>query len=350
MKINFICHNLSGRGGVETVLVKVVNYLSHFYDISIILINIPQDERWLKKVSKKVNIVFPKHEGKVYILIYLLKFFLLADKDEKMIVLGVNLVRLAKTFKRILLKRYIVFSWIHFSLVNQNMFDPHNLLGADYHLAISSAIKQQMIDLGIPREKIFLILNPISRHTLVPTQLSNKRVRNLNLLYVGRTLFHGQKNLKELLDNLACLEPTSTLDVFGSSTKDEVNKCRNYAIHLGLKNQIMWHGWNDRPWDDITSMPFALVMTSTFEGLPMAMLEAMSRGIPVITTRFEGYDSVLKEGVNGYSYQIGDIQGFKDAVTKLQTRKLPPKQVSDSIDEFYSDNYFKKLIYVLNNC
>ncbi|MDN6052163.1 MAG: UDP-D-galactose--(glucosyl)lipopolysaccharide-1,6-D-galactosyltransferase, partial [Lactobacillus sp.] len=65
MKIKFICHKLVvGHGGIETVLVEVANYLSRFFDVSIVLVNMPHDKQWLSKFSKDVTVVLPKYQNK----------------------------------------------------------------------------------------------------------------------------------------------------------------------------------------------------------------------------------------------------------------------------------------------
>lgn len=46
MRLNFMCHYLSGNGGVETVLTDVLNYLSKDNDVTLTLTNEPENENW----------------------------------------------------------------------------------------------------------------------------------------------------------------------------------------------------------------------------------------------------------------------------------------------------------------
>ena len=87
-------------------------------------------------------------------------------------------------------------------------------------------------------------------------------------------------------------------------------------------------------------------MTSKFEGLPMVFLESISRGVPVISSQFDGYDDVVKEKINGFSYEPGNIDKLTKAIAKIKDIK-DKKKIQNSINEFYNDNYFAKLDNVI---
>lgn len=57
-----------------------------------------------------------------------------------------------------------------------------------------------------------------------------------------------------------------------------------------------------------------LLLPSVREGLPMAVLEAMSCGIPVVATRCSSLPELIEDGVNGYLCEIGDVDEFADKI------------------------------------
>ena len=64
----------------------------------------------------------------------------------------------------------------------------------------------------------------------------------------------------------------------------------------------------------------ALVMTSDFEGLPVILLEAMSRGcIPVVTKTESGMDELVQPGENGFLLPVGEVKSFCEALQKLSS-------------------------------
>ncbi|MGO8764909.1 MAG: glycosyltransferase family 4 protein [Limisphaerales bacterium] len=63
-----------------------------------------------------------------------------------------------------------------------------------------------------------------------------------------------------------------------------------------------------------------LLMTSDFEGLPVVLLEAMSRGcVPVATKIESGMGELVEHGENGFLLPVGDVAGFVATLKKLAT-------------------------------
>lgn len=72
--------------------------------------------------------------------------------------------------------------------------------------------------------------------------------------------------------------------------------------------------------DDVTALLPALsvfVLSSRFEGLPIAMLEAMAAGVPVVATAVGGIPEVVREGVEGFLVPPADPVALADAIGKV---------------------------------
>jgi glycosyltransferase involved in cell wall biosynthesis len=62
-----------------------------------------------------------------------------------------------------------------------------------------------------------------------------------------------------------------------------------------------------------------LIQTSDFEGLSLTLLEGMAAGcVPVVTDLRSGVREVVRDGENGYTIGVGDIDGFADRLALLQ--------------------------------
>ncbi|MEI2413146.1 glycosyltransferase [Ligilactobacillus salivarius] len=131
------------------------------------------------------------------------------------------------------------------------------------------------------------------------------------------------------------------LNIYG--TGNDLDKCKKYSEQLGIADKITWHGWTENLWEEIKERPTALIMTSKYEGLPMIMLESIARGIPVVSTKFAGYEDILKDGENSYTYSQGDINGLIRAMTDVANTSLSPECIKKSIENYYPEKYFKKL-------
>ncbi|PEG97618.1 UDP-D-galactose--(glucosyl)lipopolysaccharide-1,6-D-galactosyltransferase [Lactobacillus sp. UMNPBX9] len=335
-KLNFLCSELSGTGGTETILIKVLNHLIDNYEVTLTLSNIPEKREWLDKIDRKVKINIFKGNNNISKLLFILKLFLF-EKNTDYISLSPKMILLGSKIKKIFNKKYQIISWFHLSLANQDVFDTdHTLPCADGHLAISNVNRRELLNMGVTEERIRLIYNPTERNEILPQNCNNE----MRIFYAGRIVLGTPKNLRELLNGINNIDNVY-LDIYGGGP--DLEKGKELANNLGITDRIKWHGWTSKLWEEITERPDALIMTSNSEGFPMIMLEAISRGIPVITSNFDGYDSIIKEGINGYSYELGDIESMKKAIEKLRENKLSPEKVKDSISRFYSDSYFENL-------
>jgi glycosyltransferase involved in cell wall biosynthesis len=54
-----------------------------------------------------------------------------------------------------------------------------------------------------------------------------------------------------------------------------------------------------------------------FEGSSLVTLEAMAHGLPVIATRAGGIPDKVKDGVNGYLVNPGDVEALSGAIVKM---------------------------------
>jgi len=60
-----------------------------------------------------------------------------------------------------------------------------------------------------------------------------------------------------------------------------------------------------------------IISTSTWEGMPLALLEAMSEGLPIVASKVVGNRDVVDDGESGYLYPLGDTESAVDAIVKL---------------------------------
>ena len=58
-------------------------------------------------------------------------------------------------------------------------------------------------------------------------------------------------------------------------------------------------------------------MPSLQEGLPMALIEALATGLPVVCSKIRGHVDIVQHGKNGFLCDLNKPDSFADAVINL---------------------------------
>ncbi len=81
-----------------------------------------------------------------------------------------------------------------------------------------------------------------------------------------------------------------------------------------------------------------MVLTSLWEGLPRAVLQAMAAGVPVVATAVDGTPEAVRDGVSGFAVPPRDVQAFADRVVFLvqhpETAQEMGRRGSERVAEF----------------
>jgi glycosyltransferase involved in cell wall biosynthesis len=171
-----------------------------------------------------------------------------------------------------------------------------------------------------PRERLFVIPNGVeverygSREGVAATRGELGLAPDGRLLIVVAKLF-AQKGHAVLLDALAAtaLRPDDRVLLVGEGPEREGLELA--VRHRGLA-QVRFAG--NRP--DVPALLAAsdlFVLPSLWEGLPMALLEAMASGLPVIATDVAGSRQVVVPGESGILVPPGDAAALAGAMGEL---------------------------------
>lgn len=149
----------------------------------------------------------------------------------------------------------------------------------------------------------------------VEVKAERKEENKFRLVTAGRLI--EQKNHAMLVEAVSMLKdehPELCADIYGEgSLRGELtSKIEEY----GLAEKVRLCG-NVSDLHQRISDAGVFVMTSEFEGLSNALLEAMMLGIACITTDYPGVDEVIVDGQNGVIVPRGDVKSLADALRKL---------------------------------
>ncbi len=92
-------------------------------------------------------------------------------------------------------------------------------------------------------------------------------------------------------------------------------------VKEGLGKDFILTGWVDEVEHVMASFD-VLVLTSLWEGLPKVLPQAIVMGLPVVATRIDGNQEIVKEGVTGYLVNVHSPEEVADGIEKVYRGEL----------------------------
>lgn len=173
----------------------------------------------------------------------------------------------------------------------------------DLFLTCSNQLRDWFISNGVPSEKVLPVVNgpglifSDDDLKLKAKQLEGSKFeadRPLRAVFLGRLEY--QKGVDRLVDLIR--ETSETIDwrVIGKAIVGDDLSTGLSALGVDIEEPL-YDSHDIRAvfdWADI------MVLPSRFEGLPLVIIDAMSCGVPVITTNVGAVEEVVQNGENGY--------------------------------------------------
>ena len=119
-----------------------------------------------------------------------------------------------------------------------------------------------------------------------------------------------QKNqllLLKAFKRVVSIRPEYTLTIYGEGP--ERSLLEKYILDNNMTNVVNLPGSVKNVYDKIADAEI-FVMSSNFEGMPNALIEAMCLGLACVSTKVSGATDLIKDGVNGDLVDIGNEQSL----------------------------------------
>ncbi len=150
-----------------------------------------------------------------------------------------------------------------------------------------------------------------------PVSIDQKRDSNPNHKIVSVGRLEPQKNRRLLIEAFSDIQknhPEYTLHIYGEGSQE--NELKILIKELGINNAVTLHGNVSDVHRQIADAEM-FVLSSDYEGLSNALLEAMMMGLPCITTDCAGAKEAVEDGVDGIIIPIRDRKKMAEAMERL---------------------------------
>lgn len=168
------------------------------------------------------------------------------------------------------------------------------LRGCDRVTVFGEEARAGLVQRGLPPDRVFVLPHTVNTEVFK----SGPGSPDVDLIYVGN--LNRLKRVDLVLHALRQVHekrPGTTLLVVGDGPERQALEA--LAEELGLRQAVRFHGWSQRVVDQLWRAR-VFVSLSEAEGLPMAILEALCTGLPVVVTDVGAIHTVVRDGENGY--------------------------------------------------
>jgi glycosyltransferase involved in cell wall biosynthesis len=184
-------------------------------------------------------------------------------------------------------------------------------------VAISDSVYSYLIDIGVKNHKLKLIVNGIDYEGLRNKYSRPKPKHRLALVVLAR--LEPVKAINNLLRALSRIEQEGKLwdlRIIGDGSQRYV--LEKQARKLGILNKVDFVGVQQEPMRYLQDRS-AICIPSYREGLPIALLEALSVGLPAVVSDVSFLPAVVSNGKNGFVCKSGSVDSLMHCLHKLDS-------------------------------
>jgi glycosyltransferase involved in cell wall biosynthesis len=220
-------------------------------------------------------------------------------------------------------------------------------------VCVSDAVKESLQSLSLKLlTKTIRIYNPVFDDSMI--KLANKennpysKFSGINAVAVGRlSIQKDYRTMISAVKKIVQKEPDFFLHILGDG--ELFSELTLLVNELELENHIIFHGYIANPYPYLMHSDLFL-MSSLWEGLPNAMVEALALGTQVVSTDcIAGPNEILNQGQYGTLVPTKDIHQFSQAILSELSFERSKISLVERGRSFSVDNSAKAYIKLLRS-
>lgn len=356
--------SFSGNGGVEKMMVNLINQIATYAELKIDLLLIRDSSDFLKLLSPEVNqiklgsrhsasSIFPirryllnNHPDAILVAkeragkSALIARFLAGNSCKVVLRLGTNLSTAMQG--KSWLSRFFRFQSIRF-------FYPHfNAI-----VAVSQGVARDTQQIsGVLMDNIHVIRNPVITDKLLTlSQIPPAHpwlVEKTDPVILGIGRLTRQKGFDTLIRAFALINQTipSRLVILGDGNLRQ--QLVDLAIELGVGDRVDFPGFSDNPYSILRAADL-FILSSRWEGSPNALTEAMALGTQIVSTNCpSGPSELLQQGNIAPLVAVDDVEALAEAAIEVLRNPVDKVRIVSAVAEYHPEIAAKAYLSLLS--
>lgn len=316
MKMIILMNSLR-YGGANKILIDIANYMADNSSNEIIIVTYTKNSNFYNLNNRiRVSNVFTQydHLRKVRRLAQLIKLKRIVSKEKPDVVLVFsNIAKLLALYATIFTKTKLIIS----ERIDPYSYKPgkKRTMHLRYFLADGCVFQTQGAASYFPdsiQNKSIIIPNFIEE---LKYNISPISERNNEIAFIGRfDLKQKRQDIAIKAFNIVLDKyPEMQLSFYGDGP--DMEKVEKLALNLGISKNINFYGVVKNINESLLNSKL-FIMTSDFEGIPNALMEAMAIGLPVVSTNCSpgGAELLIDDGKNGLLVPTGNFEEMASAI------------------------------------
>jgi len=209
----------------------------------------------------------------------------------------------------------------------------------DAIIGCSEGVKKTLLSLGCPAEKTTFIENGIDLTHFNKIKTIPFDQRRNEILMASR--FAKQKDHATLINAMALLKNKGcdiTLKLAGEGNSRHIKKAKLLVQKLRLNDRVSFLGHcSDLP-KQLSETKF-FVLSTHYEGMPLALIEAMAAGCATIASEVVGVQEMIEHNIDGCLVEAKNAYALADTIERLINNPLHAQQLAKTGQDKVAANF-----------
>lgn len=223
-----------------------------------------------------------------------------------------------------------------------HVYSTKHILKCDYIIALDSSLKEHFINYGFNKDRIFITPNMIDIKESEKAYIKKTPDNFYTIGTLGR--FEKEKGFSYLIDAIKIVKDQNyniNLKIAGTGTLE--NTLKQQMSELNLQNDVEFLGWIENK-DILFNKTDFFCAPSVNEPFGIIALEAMSRKLPIIATKANGFRNIFDDGKDAIMVNTHSSEEIADAIITLINDPIFAQTLGENAYIKASYKYEKKIV------